>query len=134
MAKIIKAKISITHGEDGTVYFDVCGHQYRTDKHGDGLWAWCKTSSYDLQEQEYIWGWKQKLGTCQFSLPSSRAGQRKAIEKFFADKIEEWEEESRFEKYCNEHPEFVAQAEKEAYEDFEELFEEEAAAYGYDEE
>jgi len=46
---------------------------YRTNREGEGLWAWSHSRSE----------WQQTLGTCQFSLPSNRKNAHARIMRRF---------------------------------------------------
>jgi hypothetical protein len=82
--------MKITIKMDGQqVYFTAEGKEYRTNKSGEGLWAWRQSSAYDLHDNKYVYEWQQVEGTCQFSLrQSTRSGIRKAIERYFRDVVE----------------------------------------------
>ena len=53
---------------------DGVGHtRMRTDSHGDGLWYWERSGAW-WTDGAPVMEWKQRVGTCQFHLPSSRRG------------------------------------------------------------
>jgi hypothetical protein len=65
-------KISMErYGETGW-QFTVDGTEYRTDKHGDGLWVYAATSAWYPDTDKSVYEFQQTLGTCQFSLGADR--------------------------------------------------------------
>ncbi len=62
-------------GWQWTAYADSHEHEIesaRTNEQGNGLWVWCKCADQWYADGRPYYEYKQKLGTCQFSLPNNR--------------------------------------------------------------